>query len=450
MLRCNTPEEALVVYQQKVDERAAKLRPETRTLAAPERHRCTQLSLGLDQKENGVKYSIVALGGLLLGCSADVLDEGLAQSEGALEAPHEKQSEEDALNQDLQLIAESRGWTFEQAAAQHRAAEVVGRIGELLSETAPDSFIGTMLADVPGEAPTILLKGAVTPAVRSVVDSAPISITIADGHPFSLSELAKRKTKVGEALAVAGYRNFSTRAKLTERGVVRATVTIEPGLPGSADEIRSIIPEGVRDATTITFQEEPVGRDDTSFGGMLVGGGACTAGWSVVNELGVTGVGTAGHCGAMSTITHPPSTNHTLTFQFEHRGQYGDFEWHTTNVAEPAEFYAMDSVIRTVNTVEPYANMSIGEQVCLYSRVQGVRDCTLDINDLLVDCTVSGVYNNNLVGMNGDVAVGGDSGGGWSNNNNAFGFHKGSCGGGNVWTRASILPTTIAIAVLTQ
>ena len=94
--------------------------------------------------------------------------------------------------------------------------------------------------------------------------------------------------------------------------------------------------------------------------------------------------------------------------------------------------------------------MTIGESVCLYSRLQGVRDCTLDISSTSVSCTNNGVFNDRLVAMNGDVAISGDSGGGWSYNNAAFGGHKGNCGGVNAFSAAHYFWEALAVIVQTQ
>lgn len=50
----------------------------------------------------------------------------------------------------------------------------------------------------------------------------------------------------------------------------------------------------------------------------------------------------------------------------EHRGQWGDVEWKMSTHSEPAQFYADQWTIRRVNALEARANISEGEQICLY------------------------------------------------------------------------------------
>lgn len=68
------------------------------------------------------------------------LSQATVPTVGATEGVAVKQSFEEALAQDLSLIAKAKGWTVAQAAAQHRAAEVVGAIAEQVSEARPGSF----------------------------------------------------------------------------------------------------------------------------------------------------------------------------------------------------------------------------------------------------------------------------------------------------------------------
>ena len=55
------------------------------------------------------------------------------------------------------------------------------------------------------------------------------------------------------------------------------------------------------------------------------------------------------------------------------------------------------------------------------------RDCSLEVQDLSHACTDNGITANRLVVMNGDTAIVGDSGGGWSFGNRAYGGHYGDC-----------------------
>src|SRR3972149_10856309 len=82
---------------------------------------------------------------------APSLDAGLA---GQIPDPSEGvQSDEDALAQDLDLVAEARGWTVEEAAADHRAADIAGEIAGLIADERPEVYVGGVLSPNAGGAP---------------------------------------------------------------------------------------------------------------------------------------------------------------------------------------------------------------------------------------------------------------------------------------------------------
>lgn len=84
--------------------------------------------------------------------------------------------------------------------------------------------------------------------------------------------------------------------------------------------------------------------------------------------------------------------------------------------------------IRDVAAVEPRANIVVNESVCFYGRSSNQRDCSLRVQDVSQSRTNNGVFNDRLVLMKGaGVAIGGDSGGGFSFGNTAFGSMKGFC-----------------------
>lgn len=135
-------------------------------------------------------------------------------------------------------------------------------------------------------------------------------------------------------------------------------------------------------------------------------------------------------------------------FQSEHRGAYGDIEWHTTNVTESAQFYASASEIRPVDNVEARASISVGESVCQYGRKSNSRDCSLTVFDASIACTLSDVFNDRLVQMDAITSVVGDGGGGWSLFNTAYGSQKGWCANKDAWSVADLFDEAIGVIVV--
>jgi hypothetical protein len=218
-------------------------------------------------------------------------------------------------------------------------------------------------------------------------------------------------------------------------------VTIASG--ASLDRALAGIPPDVAKDITVVIEDDPLAEPEGAFGGMkLQDGGVfeCTSGWTVRRlSDGVRGVTGAGHCGGIDQINHP---GHGVQ---EHIGQWGDVEWYTTNEAEADDFYADEfNNIRDVAAVEPRANIAIGEAICFYGRASNHRDCSLTVENPNVWCPFG---PEKLVQMNGDVTIGGDSGGGWSFGNTAYGGHYGDCWNKSSFTVADLFDEALGVAV---
>lgn len=177
-----------------------------------------------------------------------------------------RQSDDDALAQDLGLVASSREWTTEQASARHRAAEVIGQIAEQVFTTRPEIFVGSALSDDPDGAPTLYIKGPADDFVRELVSSAEVPVILADQQPYSFDELEARKLQVHHALVALGFRYVSTGFDITNEGHIEAAVTREAGLPDNGADLLLALPAALRASVTITVSEEPVVTDEASGG----------------------------------------------------------------------------------------------------------------------------------------------------------------------------------------
>jgi hypothetical protein len=127
--------------------------------------------------------------------------------------------------------------------------------------------------------------------------------------------------------------------------------------------------------------------------------------------------------------------------------EYGDVEWHTSNVAEDALFYASSSTIRAVLYLEARSGISVNETVCQYGRASNDRDCSLHVDDTSIACTLSGVYNNRLVQMNAITSTFGDSGGPWFYIYKAYGSQKGWCNSKDAWSVADLYDEALGVEV---
>ncbi len=353
---------------------------------------------------------------------------------------------------DLELVAEANGWTLDQAAAQQQAADAVGAIATRVAKERPDVFVGSALSETPGGPPTLYVKGPADPLVRGLVAASAVKVLLADDQPFSFAELEARKIRVHTALVLAGFKNVVTGANITGKGVIPAAVAVQSGLPTAAADALRVVPEDLRSSVVLTIADPSGFRDTNSaFGGMWVtksGANDATSGWTVRKWNGsayVYGVTTAGHASGENGIVHPGYGTHTFVFQAEHRGEYGDVEWHTTNVTEEALFYADSGTVRNTMYLEPRTGISLNEIVCQYGRASNSRDCGLHVDDVSIACTLSGVYNNRLVQMSAITSTPGDSGGGWSYDYKAYGSQKGWCSGKDAWSVADLYDEALGV-----
>ncbi|MEE8525355.1 MAG: hypothetical protein V3T72_15570 [Thermoanaerobaculia bacterium] len=317
---------------------------------------------------------------------------------------------------DIALVAEARGWTLKEAVAHRALADAFGRIQQRVATARPELYAGAALSDLPEGTPTLYIKGTTDDFVWDLVDSAGFPIDVIDGRPFSWIELEERSMRLNRLLAERGFRDIVT--SFDERtSVVEGYITREPGLVSTADGLLAMLPAEFRSNTILKVTDDDVATDYTAFGGMWVrddGVNECTSGWSVTNGA-TTGLTTAGHCTGINQINHPGHGIHTLSHVAEHRGVWGDIEWKTSTQVEPDDFYATATSIRDVAAVEPRANITVGEAICVYGRSSNSRDCSDTVFRTSISCTNSGVFNDRLVAMNTTrTTIGGDSGGGWS------------------------------------
>ncbi len=358
------------------------------------------------------------------------------------------QSPEEALEQDLALVAEARGWTLEEAAAYNHAEEAIEQVAVRVATVRPDVFVGSELSSQADGAPTLYIKGPADRQILDIANQAGIAIRIADNQPYSFDELETRKLQVHRALQAHGFSQLVTRADITRGGLIEVSLTAEPGSANAENELVSLIPVDLRSSVEFTIRETPTAVPAGAFGGMrLQGGSLCTSGWTVTkNSSGVRGVTGAGHCTGITQIVHPGVGVFATTFQAQHIGFWGDVEWYTTSQFEVDDFYADATNVRDVAAVEPRAGIAVGETICVYGRSSNQRNCSMEVRDASIACGAMST----LVQMNDGFVIGGDSGGGWSWNFTAYGSTFGSCDALDSFSVADLFDEALGISVRTS
>ena len=270
-----------------------------------------------------------------------------------------------------------------------------------------------------------------------LVNAAEFRIEVIEGQPFSWQELEERSIRLNRLLAALGFRDIVTSFD-ESTATVEAVVTRVPALPASAEQVLALLPAEFRSGVRLDVTDADVAIDEHAYGGMWVrdfGVNECTSGWSVTDGV-TTGVTTAGHCDGINEIVEPGVGVHDLIHRAEHRGQWGDVEWKTSlhmeppaaHVEHPAAFYASETEVRAVAAVEPQANITVREAICVYGRSSNAQDCSHTVYRTSISCTSNGVFNDRLVAMNAkNTTIPGDSGGPWYFNFTAYGSHKGGC-----------------------
>ncbi len=110
-----------------------------------------------------------------------------------------------------------------------------------------------------------------------------------------------------------------------------------------------------------------------------------------------------------------------MTFKAEHKGIYGDFQWHTGTQNAPDDFYSGNDSSTEVNRRDLVfvASPTLGQTLCRnggvsHKNCQDVRKLDVCVGDFC-----------NLVQMEEHLSMGGDSGGPVFWNYTAYGIHKG-------------------------
>ena len=152
----------------------------------------------------------------------------------------------------------------------------------------------------------------------------------------------------------------------------------------------------------------------------------CTSGWSVSGPQG-DGFITAAHCVGINQFEEAGGLVFSTTWRDQEFGT-GDVEYHTSNHIAPDDFWASSTDYRDVSSIRSWWTM-MGGTVCEYGRSNNVRTCNHTVDALSVTVNYTQGTVNNLVRVTRDNSIGGDSGGGWSFNNTAWGVHSGSSNG---------------------
>jgi hypothetical protein len=313
-------------------------------------------------------------------------------------------------------------------ALQRLAAQAtLGTSLERLEQRFPDRFAGGWFEHAPTFRAIARFKGAVPPEARELAGD----VVLRGGATWSVAELQTRADQVFDDLADTFDTTLATTFDV-QSGAVEASIEIPEDLRGASEaQLRSHLPASARAADVrVRFDDAPVAGDEHSYGGAMTtltsGGGGCTTGFPVFRlSDGEEGVLTAGHCGNDRLYDPDPSVandEYDMDWIAQHRGQWGDFQWHTTDHREFDEFYFTSG---TRVDLDYYISAIYGgSYFCKYGRTTG-NDCDQVLFESVSMTDDDGFRLERLVATLNHVTAGGDSGGPWYLGDDAVGVHTG-------------------------
>ena len=359
-------------------------------------------------------------------------------------------SAEQAWRTDAEIVAKSKDWTVEQALERAELQDTLGAIAELAATKHPEVFTSGIMPGEPGAPAVLRFVDEVPGQVAEAVEKARIDVEFDTSARFTDAELTERAAKIRDVLAEQGHRDVMT--------AISPAGTVQVQVAGAQREPR--LPRGLQEGTELTVVKSHDAVADHDRGGALVDnsntGGWCTSGWSVEHvDTGALGVTTAGHCTGIDTFWEPIfGFGYDLEHERQHIGEHGDVEWKSspTHVTR-AEFWAHDTQLRDVTSVESWWGFLFGGTYCVYGRTTDDREC-LDLSHRDVSVNFTSGLTESLHGLEREVSLGGDSGGGVSFNNEAAGSHVGRAtfdgARRNLFSQARLYDDAIDVEVLTK
>lgn len=344
---------------------------------------------------------------------------------------------------DVEIVAKTFDWDVESTAKHLEDQLTFGALANTVSTKYAKNYAGASFAENPGDTSLLYIKGRTPRDVARLVAETRLPIEIVDGQKYSHSELNDRSNRVVGVLAEAGYADVNSAVMAD--GSIQVAVAGKPKHEPKLDD-------DLRDGVTIVQGPERISNDEVDIeGGRQVyatSGGQCTSGFSVRRlSDGLRGITTAAHCTGINRYT-APGPDVVLSHRGEHNGFFGDVEWKSSAEPEVDNYWASPTQLRDVSSVWPVGSFVENLVTCVHSRMQGTRSC-----DRVYSVSVSSGSSSNLVAMDNDNTVNGDSGGPWSFGTIADGIHKGDkwiwFGTRNVFSKAAFLPAALGVEVLT-
>lgn len=362
--------------------------------------------------------------------------------------------------EDLQAIADQSGISLQAAIDRYGWNNDFALMVSNVRDDHPGAFTGAEIIDA--ENAWVAFASSAPPEAIGLIDDfseyyPSVSVEVRPEAGFTEVELEEAVQAVhysifGDADVSSATTLFDFETQTLE------SVAVLPGDRASealealhATAIDSLVADGQANIVdhievSLTRSDSPVlgGDDDSSqhIGGEVLSG--CTSGFVVVNSSGTRGISTAGHCGDSQS-----DDGVALTFQAQHVGDHGDFQWHTGSQSMPNDFYAgTASVTETDRRSVTSVGAPVVDQSLCKNGATNHQDCQ-EVRNIGV------CYDDkcNLVQMGARLAAGGDSGGPVYWGNTAYGLHQGWMydpafpADRDLFSRADRLPDALSVSI---
>ncbi|WDE07916.1 hypothetical protein SG34_014115 [Thalassomonas viridans] len=390
------------------------------------------------------------------------------------------QTPEQTVYEDAKILAEQSGLLVADVEKSIAFQTKFSELAQKINERFPDKVSGIWVEAVPKTQGHMRFKGKIPEEVRALLTENRLSdkVSIRGNDKLSLGEQLKRVNIMAKSLLSMGYKNaitsFNQKTQMIDSTVQVSALGVKPDKRAIVTRMHKQLQlqksktqqeDGqVMDAKALEFSEQefnlkvvrgegPMIDFEHSRGGNWLrddGFRECTSGWAVSGGSG-DGIITAAHCTGLNQFEEPGVPLYSMTWRRQHLGPSGDTEYHTTTHIEPAEFYATAGSIREVNAWRWTWSMP-GAAVCRYGRSSNIRTCNHTVLNIGVTVNQNGTLVGSMVTASNHSGIGGDSGGGWSWGNTAWGIHSGSIWNGttSVFTPIFEGMTSVGTFIKTQ
>jgi hypothetical protein len=301
-----------------------------------------------------------------------------------------REGTDEAFAQDISLLAEAMGLPDERVGTSVRFHDDFAGFSQKLLDRYPGQVSALWVEPVPAVRAHVTFVGTVPAGVADDAARSGLDITVNGQGLIALDDHRERARVAFDALFASGYRNVVTFYS-EQRNVIRIELVLPPeahiptamdvaeliqarvasGNPGELSDPRRLMDRAALIEPSdleliVKTGNGPFVQSAHSRGGnWLLDDGVreCTSGFSVVDNGGVRGVMTAGHCAGLNRFEEPGVAPYGMTFKDQSWGEGGDVEWHTTTHDELAEFYSSEFVWRDVTGIRS-TNAMVNNSVC--------------------------------------------------------------------------------------